>query len=188
MWLPWSISAGQLMCTPWEYAIEPCLLNGVGLLPWEWDHFRQQQLGNAQHGNHSFDEHTLHAVHAEGNSGSAKVQTGFNLTEQVVEIDSKEAVEEAAAFTGKPLVLLDSLVHIDMGLANQKQQNSFDRLQQECRVLNTTEMLTKYDDINWSLLAGRLPELYDKLHVALRLRSGKLHRRRHSNSVQHNAE
>lgn len=41
IWIPWRDQGGSLMCTPWGYATPECLVDGRGLLPWEWHHFQE---------------------------------------------------------------------------------------------------------------------------------------------------
>lgn len=185
MWLPWSTADGQLMCTPWEYAIEPCLTSGVGLLPWEWHHFSQRHLESTHGESGDSGQHALHAVHTEQHATSVTAQDGFNLTAHVVELEGKEAVAEAALFQHKPVVLLDNLVHVKL---TDEQQHVFDKLQQECRVLNTTQILAKFDEVHWNFLEGRTVDVNIKIKAAVHLRSGKLHRRGQPLLVQQNEE
>lgn len=182
MWLPWSAASGQLLCTPWEYVLEPCLTDGVGLLPWEWEHFKQQHEANHQPGTEVFEQPTLHAVHAEGVSIQSDAHEGFNLTERIVAIDSTQALEEADMHKHQPIVLLNNLVHVDG--ADKQQQADFDMLQQQCRVLNTTLILTKYSEEHWGFLEGKPVDSHN-LHTAVCLRAGKLHRRDQTVLVQH---
>lgn len=171
------------MCMPWEYAIEPCLLDGVGLLPWEWDHFKQQHLGFTDPGEFASDMHTLHALHADSDNGLQSLPDGFNMTQHIVEVTVNDALKEGAALQDKAVVMLDTLMHVNIESASHNHQASFDQLQQKCRVLNTTQILTKFDDTNWVLLEGRQPRLGTNLHVAIHLRSGNLHRRAHAKPV-----
>ena len=81
MWLPGSTKQGQLMCTPWEYASEPCLINGTDLLPWEWNHIKEQQVD----GTYIADEQlTISTLHAQRRYSSSDVLRGSNLTNQIV--------------------------------------------------------------------------------------------------------
>lgn len=181
MWLPWSAADGQLICTPWEYALEPCLINGVGLLPWEWERFKQQER-NSQPGAEVFEQHSLHAVHAAEASDRPGTYEGFNVTEHIVAINSIQALEEGGVLQHQPLVLLNSLVHVTA--ADQQQELAFDVLQHQCRMLNTSLILTRYSEEHWGLLHGKPVDSHD-LHTAMRLRAGKLHRRDQLVLVQH---
>ena len=185
MWLPWSAADGQLTCTPWEYVEEPCLTDGVGLLPWEWQHFKQQHESNSQPGAEAVKQHTLYALHAEGASTQYDAHVGFNLTEHTVAIDSTQVLEEADEHKHEPIMLLSNLVH---GLgADQQQPLELDMQQQACRVLNTSQILTKYSEEHWNLLEGRPTDLHN-LHTAVRFRAGKLHRRDHDLLVHQQGE
>ena len=187
MWLPWSNAAGQLMCTPFEYALPPCLYDGMGLLPWEWQHFQEQQAGRREAEGVRPDQHVLHAVHAEQASQPPSMQHGFNLTHYMVSLKSTEALQAAEGLHEEPIILLNNLVHLD--LASQQHLQAFGVLEQHCSVVNTTKILSKFDTEHWNLAdipsdatadhaaaAHVEAAAHAQLHVTARLRRGKLHR------------
>ena len=167
------------MCTPFEYANENCLQDGLGLLPWEWQHFHQQHPGDSAED--SPGPHELHAVHAEHEPEGSSMHAGFNLSRHIVSINSEDVLEDVGELLQHPIILLKNFVHIDF--ANEQHSDAFDKMEQGCTVLNTTKVLSRFSPWHWNQAGDSFEEsstvqeaVHAHIHVAARLRRGKLHR------------
>ena len=184
MWLHWTASDGQLMCTPWEVARSACLCSGKGMLPFEWHHFQQQHTGNASQGNSpkNMSQVTLHALHAE--TDAAASEKGFELLEKIVDIVSLDELQGPASLEDEPVLFLDSLVHIDLGAlpGAESRAQSFESAFKECTLLNTTAIVNRYSPETWDDFGGfalSQPEGARLAHKPARLRKGRIHRHLH---------
>ena len=159
-------------------------------MPWEWDHFRQQHLPNGSDTNSSAAEFTIHALHAEQDSQAEAGATGFNLSEEIVEIEDAAAIlQELDHLQDRPIILLDSLIHFDLADAGvtDVQSQGYQFMLQHCEVLNTTAMVKKYQQDRWSFTDpwARLATQHEPIDVIerpARLKKGHLHRHLHISS------
>ena len=142
LWLPWTSSTAELMCTPWEYVQQPCLEEGRGLLPWEWRQFQDENHDNAGTHNDSIDHLIIRATHS-ANETHADTQQGFAFANHIVEVEDAMSLPEELQM--QPILFLDSLVHADMAAWPDQAKVAFRQMQSACLVLN--------------------PELYFKIHT-----------------------
>lgn len=165
IWLPWIDQDGSLMCTPWGYATPECLIAGRGLLPWEWQHFQQQQHNSLEHNQqqkhqqlqhepeaeaqHNSESGTvvLHAVHDDTLQATNLYQNNAQsgIVQHVVEIDAKTALEQAMELEDVPMLLLDSLVHMALPYHETRETQSFHEMLQGCLVLNVTAFEARFE-------------------------------------------
>ena len=199
MWLPWSAADGLLMCTSWEMARQPCLNVGQGMLPWEWHHFQQQHLVNATSDNATTPtaaDVTVHALHAEQEPKAEAGAPGFNLVDHIVELKStSQELQQLEDLTDRPVLLLNSLVHLDLTNATdfEEQSRQYHKMVEHCNLLNTTAMIMKYDLQSWnfngpSLAMNTQHEPSDIAMMPSRLRKGNFHRHFHSATSQQNSQ
>lgn len=190
MWLPWTAADGQLMCTSWEAARGDCLSQGIGLLPWEWQHFQQQHLGNSftDDATSNATDITLHALHAEQAADAGVAEAGFNLAHHVVEINGADDLLGLKSLSNQPILFLDSLVHVDFEsfMRIRRQSEAYQSLLGMCDLLNTTAISHKYSFDSWNFASWHGLDIMDgpsvKASVADRpqdLQKGKLVSRLH---------
>ncbi|DBA88882.1 TPA: hypothetical protein ACH3X2_000126 [Trebouxia sp. C0005] len=193
MWLPWTAADEQLMCTSWEAARGDCLSQGIGLLPWEWQHFQQQHRGNS-----STDDATSIAseitLHAEQAAGAGVAEAGFNLVHHVVEINGADDPPGLKSLSNQPILFLDTLVHVDFESLTRvrRQSEAYQSLLGTCDLLNTTAMTHKYSFDSWNFATWQGLKIMDgpsvKANVADRpqdLKKGKLvNRLQHTGHTQ----
>ena len=190
MWLPWTAADGQLMCMSWEAARGDCLSQGIGLLPWEWQHFQQQHLGNSSTDDATSNatDITLHALHAEQAADAGVAEAGFNLSHHVVEIHGVDDLLGLKSLSNQPILFLNTLVHVDSESLTsvRRQSDAYQSLLGMCDLLNTTAMSHKYSFDSWDFATWHGLEILDgpsvKASVADRpqdLKKGKLVSRLH---------
>lgn len=190
MWLPWTAADGQLMCTSWEAARGNCLSQGTGLLPWEWQHFQQQHLGNSSRDDATSNatDITLRALHAEQAVDAGVAEAGFNLAQHVVEINGADDLPGLKSLSNQPILFLDTLVHVDFESLTRvrRQSEAYQSLLGMCDLLNTTAMCHKYSFDSWNFATWQGLKIMDgpsvKANVAERpqdLKQGKVVSRLH---------
>ncbi len=190
MWLPWTAADRQLMCMSWEAARGDCLSQGIGLLPWEWQHFQQQHLGNSSTDDATSNatDITLHALHAEQAADAGVAEAGFNIAHHVVEINGADDLSELKSLSTQPILFLDTFVHVDFESLTRVrgQSEAYQSLLGMCDLLNTTAMSHKYSFDSWDFASWHDLTIMDepgvKASVAERpqdLKQGKLVSRLH---------
>ena len=164
------------MCMPWPYVNQECLATGRGLLPWEYDHFRDQHPGL------EFEHSAIHAVHdehAEHDQHDEVMEGHFGLVDHVVEISAASEIEDLQTINHQPIVLLDNFVHLMIPDSMTDEQQAYDSFWKECTVLNTAAYTAIFDlDGNRGEKIRPMTDL-GLSHRPARLRPGKLHRRVH---------
>ena len=173
MWLPWSTLEGDLMCTPLPYFNSGCLLRGRGILPWEYNHLRSQQHTKQ-------NTSTIHAVHdtqAEYAAGDAVVESHFALAQHIVEVDAGAEAETLKPLQDRPVLLLDSLVHVGFPEGMSKQRQNYDIFWQKCTVLDTAAYTAVYN-LDGNEGAEPMADL-GLSHRPARLSRGRLHQHDH---------
>ena len=177
MWFPWSTLSGDLLCSPWSYVNYGCLERGRGILPWEYNHMRCQQ-----HIESNFSIiHALHDGYAEHAAGDVVEEGHFALARHVIEINAATEPEGLQQLQDKPVLLLDSLVHVNFPEDMPKQQQDYSKFCQKCTLLDTAAYIGVFDlDGN----EGATPMSGLGLsHRPARLKRGRLHQHNHA-SVQ----
>ena len=177
MWLPWSTREGDLMCTPWPYVNDECLSRGRGILPWEYDHLRNQRYAEPD-----LNASIVHALH-DGHVQDAAEDGHFALTRHVVEIDAATVAKTLQPLQDTLLMLLDDLVHVVFSHDMSQQNHSYNAFSHECTVLDTAAYTAIFDlDGNRGLREfGAKPMAKLGLtHRPTRLSKGRLHRRDHA--------
>ena len=167
------------------------------MLPWEWHHFQQRHLGNgtgtggAMSASH-LNDITIRAVYGENEREASQAETGFNLTEHVVEIDAgADELQDWDNLAERPILFLDSLVHVNLeSLDGAQEQSEADQvMQQECAIMNVTVVVQKYDLDSWnfgdSLKFRMTPQEAVTAYKPESLRKGKLHRHVHLSIAAH---
>jgi len=117
---------------------------------------------------------------------AAAAETGFNLTDHVIEIDSVDELQGLDSLADQPIVFLDSLVHVDWDslVGFEQKAESYHSLLERCTLLNTTAITEKYTPDTWRfgtfgslrIVGGAVVDIAEKPQ---RLKKGKLHRRLH---------
>lgn len=183
LWLPWSSPTGELLCTPWEYVQEPCLIQGRGLLPWEWQHFQSLHFSSAAALHGSMEELAIRAT-GSVNEGQSYDQEGFNLTNHIVEVEAVADVQEKLHVQTQPILYVDSLVHVNTAKWSKPARAALEQMQSECLVLNPELYLSKYTLDGSHRRNEDARSAAEEVHKPARLRKGRLHRHRHTSSAQ----
>ena len=173
MWLPWSTLEGDLMCTPVPYCNSGCLLRGRGILPWEYNHLCSQQRIQQ-------NTSTIHAVHdeqAEHAAEDAVEESHFALARHIVEIDAGAEAETLKLLQDRPVLLLDSLVHVGFPRGMSEQRQSYDNFAQNCIVLDTAGYTAVFN-LDGNEGAEPMADL-GLSHRPARLSRGRLRQRSH---------
>ena len=177
MWLPWSTLEGHLMCTPWPYVNHECLSRGRGILPWEYNHLRNQQYSEP-----NFNASILHALQ-DGHLQDHAKESHFALTRHVVQIDIASEAETLQPPQDTMVMLLDDLVHVVFSDNIMQQKHNYNRFSHECTVIDIAAYTTFFDlDGNRGQReSGARPMAELGLsHRPTRLSKGRLHRRDHA--------
>lgn len=165
------------MCTPWSYVFDECLSRGRGILPWEYDHWRNQRYTELD-----LNASIVHALH-DGHVHEAAEEGHFALTRHVVEIDAATEDDTLQPLQDTLLMLLDDLVHVVFSHNMSKQKHSYNRFSHECTVLDTAAYTAIFDlDGNRGQgdFGARPMTDLDLTTRPTRLSKGRLHRRNHA--------
>lgn len=162
---------------PWPYVNDECLSRGRGVLPWGYNHLRNQKHSEA-----ALNSSVIHARH-DGQLYDAAGEGHFALARHVVEIDAATEAGTLQPLQDTAVLLLDDLVHIVFPHNMSKQKQSYEKFSHECTVLDTAAYTAIFD-----LDGNRGPREYGVKpmadlglsHRPTRLSRGRLHHGDHA--------